>query len=645
MSAVYATEPSPSGRIVLETTHGPLDIELWCRECPTTTRFLLQLLLDGYYDNVVFHRILPNTLIQCGAVRCVDIIDAGESSHHQSNKNSKQSATTVIQPSVGQNQESWHNVYYPKYSHGEKAVERQRHELNSRLRFRHRGLVAMALPIGEDAAAEDNSSDEDAKKARQLLHPQFFITLEETPYLDGKHVIVGRITQGPTIFNALRIGQTQVGDNDDDNNNNQPEPRDQDLGEAPRITSARIMDNPIHSNLTPTPHRLIPWKEPQQQQKGHQSQDKKRKRKGKLDVNVLSFADELEPDEVEELEERQGQKRGISSIHDRTTGQDDNDEDNDERKHKKRKKKEKRNKGERKDVSEQQQQSSTANEKEGGEGSISSTGFSRRGPEGDSVLNSVSGGAPNDSSRRRSTPLDAINSKSNSQNEENSTQPKDQPTTTTKIKHEKEHKLDGSQLLQAMRSKTQFTAGARAQKRRRDHNSNGEDSFVSSSDHSILSKLQAFQSRLVGSSGSGAGGASTQRDASSTTTDNSLAARMARRAQLEQQEQENAAARNRADDGEGYHGQILENSHDDADTSPSWMSTKFQCRKHMDIDSIQQQQQAGGGEIIIMGEDGRRADEYEVVDDRERRRPQQQQQQQQQQGRGGRASRPERRQK
>ena len=55
----------------------------------------------------------------------------------------------------------------------------------------------------------------------------------------------------------------------------------------------------------------------------------------------------------------------------------------------------------------------------------------------------------------------------------------------------------------------------------------------------------------------------------------------------------------REDDEVGYHGQILESNADDG----GWMSTKFQCRKHMDIDAK-------------LGGDGRNAlEDYEVIED------------------------------
>lgn len=37
-------------------------------------------------------------------------------------------------------------------------------------------------------------------------HSQFFITLDNTDYLNGKHTIFGKVT-GNTVFNVLKMGE------------------------------------------------------------------------------------------------------------------------------------------------------------------------------------------------------------------------------------------------------------------------------------------------------------------------------------------------------------------------------------------------------------------------------------------------------
>lgn len=237
MSNVYATEPATSARVIVETTHGPLDIKLWCRECPATTRLFLQLCLDGFYDGMLFHRIVPSLLIQTGALR-----------------SGAKNAVDMTQ--------------YRQEISAEEALERRQYELNPRIRFNHRGQVAMALEVDSTTDAKD-------------MQPQFFITTEAAPYLDRKHVVFGTLGAGsPTVFNAIRICGVAVNEA-----TNQPV----ELEHAPRIVSTKIMDNEIHTDLLPRPS--VPWRPTTA---AETKAKKKKKRKGKFDTNVLSFGDEVE---------------------------------------------------------------------------------------------------------------------------------------------------------------------------------------------------------------------------------------------------------------------------------------------------------------------------------------------------------------
>lgn len=66
MSDVYILEPATNGKVVLHTSHGDLDIELWSKECPKACMNFLQLCVDGYYDNTIFHKVIKDFVIQGG---------------------------------------------------------------------------------------------------------------------------------------------------------------------------------------------------------------------------------------------------------------------------------------------------------------------------------------------------------------------------------------------------------------------------------------------------------------------------------------------------------------------------------------------------------------------------------------------------
>lgn len=45
-------------QVLLKTTLGDLDVELWSKETPLACRNFVQLCLEGYYDGSIFHRVI-----------------------------------------------------------------------------------------------------------------------------------------------------------------------------------------------------------------------------------------------------------------------------------------------------------------------------------------------------------------------------------------------------------------------------------------------------------------------------------------------------------------------------------------------------------------------------------------------------------
>lgn len=48
------------------TNHWTVDIELWPKEAPKAVRNFVQLWLEGYYDHVIFHRVIKSFLVRTG---------------------------------------------------------------------------------------------------------------------------------------------------------------------------------------------------------------------------------------------------------------------------------------------------------------------------------------------------------------------------------------------------------------------------------------------------------------------------------------------------------------------------------------------------------------------------------------------------
>jgi len=149
MSNIYIQEPATRGKVVLDTTVGDIEIELFSKECPLACRNFLQLCLDGYYDGTIFHRVVSNFIVQGG-----DPTGTGEGG---------ESAT---------------GAFFAD-------------EFHTRLRYNRRGLVGMV-----NQGPNTNAS-------------QFFFTLGSTPELDKKNTLFGKVV-GNTLFNMLKLGEGEI---------------------------------------------------------------------------------------------------------------------------------------------------------------------------------------------------------------------------------------------------------------------------------------------------------------------------------------------------------------------------------------------------------------------------------------------------
>lgn len=151
MSALYNLEPQPTAQVLLSTTSGDILLELFAKQTPITSRNFLQLCLDGYYDNTIFHRLVPGFIVQGG-----DPTGTGEGGE----------------------------AIYPGGLFED--------EFHSRLKFNRRGLLGMA----NSGRKNDNGS-------------QFFLTLGATPELENRNTMFGRVV-GDTIYNLMKMGEAEL---------------------------------------------------------------------------------------------------------------------------------------------------------------------------------------------------------------------------------------------------------------------------------------------------------------------------------------------------------------------------------------------------------------------------------------------------
>ncbi len=65
MSTPYPTSDTRP-RVHLQTSHGDIEIELFDDKAPTTTEHILKYVDDGFYDGLIFHRVIAGFVLQAG---------------------------------------------------------------------------------------------------------------------------------------------------------------------------------------------------------------------------------------------------------------------------------------------------------------------------------------------------------------------------------------------------------------------------------------------------------------------------------------------------------------------------------------------------------------------------------------------------
>jgi len=123
----------------IHTSMGDIELELFAEDAPKTVENFTKLAGDGFYDGLVFHRVIPDFMIQGGCPRGDGTGDAGYKFEDEFNDH----------PLV-------------------------------------RGTLAMA-----NAGPNTNGSQ------------FFIVTAPATPWLDGKHTAFGQVTAGQDVVDAI----------------------------------------------------------------------------------------------------------------------------------------------------------------------------------------------------------------------------------------------------------------------------------------------------------------------------------------------------------------------------------------------------------------------------------------------------------
>jgi len=66
--AAPAQEGLPNPQVVIETNYGNITLRLYRDKAPVTVENFLAYVEDGFYDGTIFHRVIPNFMIQGGGL-------------------------------------------------------------------------------------------------------------------------------------------------------------------------------------------------------------------------------------------------------------------------------------------------------------------------------------------------------------------------------------------------------------------------------------------------------------------------------------------------------------------------------------------------------------------------------------------------
>ena len=127
-------------KVKIETSMGDIYADLYQREAPKTVENFVKLAEKGFYDGLMFHRVIPNFMIQTG-------------------------------------DPNGNGAGGPGYQFAD--------EFSPSLRHDKPGVLSMA-----NSGPNTNGS-------------QFFITEVPTPWLDNRHSVFGQVTQGIDVVNQI----------------------------------------------------------------------------------------------------------------------------------------------------------------------------------------------------------------------------------------------------------------------------------------------------------------------------------------------------------------------------------------------------------------------------------------------------------
>jgi peptidyl-prolyl cis-trans isomerase B (cyclophilin B) len=155
MKTIADFEPIEATQATIHTNKGDITVTLFREQAPLTTLNFLNLAKNGFYDGIIFHRVIEDFMAQVG------------------DPLTKEQGKEDMWGSGG-----------PGYVIAD--------EFATELTHSKAGILSMA------------------NRGPNTGGSQFFITYEATPWLDGKHTVFGEVTSGMDVLNAITVGDKIV---------------------------------------------------------------------------------------------------------------------------------------------------------------------------------------------------------------------------------------------------------------------------------------------------------------------------------------------------------------------------------------------------------------------------------------------------
>jgi peptidyl-prolyl cis-trans isomerase B (cyclophilin B) len=157
-----APPPIPGPKAIIKTKFGDIHIKLYPDVAPNHVENFIKLAKSGFYDGTIFHRVIPGFMIQGG------------------DPNTKNSLRKDTYGQGGPKDEKGNPI----------LLKAEFSDIPHK-----RGIVSMARANEPDTAGS-----------------QFFVVVEQSPFLDGKYTVFGEVTKGLGV--ADRIVSVPKNDHD-----------------------------------------------------------------------------------------------------------------------------------------------------------------------------------------------------------------------------------------------------------------------------------------------------------------------------------------------------------------------------------------------------------------------------------------------